>query len=40
LEQSSAAPGKQAFIDLVESLYASALSDDTQARLKRPLGLD
>lgn len=40
LEQASAAPGKQAFIDLVESLYASALSDDTQARLERPLGLD
>jgi glycosyltransferase involved in cell wall biosynthesis len=40
LDQASAAPGKQAFIDLVESLYASALSDKTKDRLGRPVGLD
>lgn len=40
LDQASAAPGKQAFIDLVESLYASALSDKTKDRLGRPFGLD
>ena len=40
LEQASAAPGKQTFIDLVEHLYVSTLSDDTQARLGRPLGLE
>jgi len=40
LEQASAAPGKQSFIDLVEHLYVSTLSDDTQARLGRPLGLE
>lgn len=40
LDHANAAPGKQSFIDLVETLYASALSDDTQTRLGRPLGLD
>jgi len=40
LEQASAAPGKQTFIDLVEHLYVSTLSEDTQARLGRPLGLE
>jgi len=40
LEQASAAPGKQSFIDLVEHLYVSTLSDDTQARLGRPVGLE
>jgi len=40
LDQASAAPGKQAFIDLVEFLYASALSDKTKDRLGRPIGLE
>ena len=40
LEHANAAPGKQSFIDLVEQLYVSTLSDDTQARLGRPLGLE
>ena len=38
LDQASAAPGKQAFIHLVDTLYDSALSDKSKERLGGPIG--